>query len=378
VSGRLKITFTSDMPPAAVEVVAPDYSTVERLWLAPGEDKAVDVPSEGSFLRVHLASGEVVTLRDPGNLDRTISPSHLLSQRSRSAVDPSPGLRRRSRREVQRRAAEPVLESGAKSIVAKSTEAMLEGGLKVTLADDANDTQSGEVCEENTAVVFKPSMSYSRYLLTLEAQDMRVRVRLPGSVREVTVRTDELEDGQRVASVRVKTSSAQADAIAGYLHRGDLHSALAMTDWAEKAEQMLHDKKADPFAAAVGAFVLLRLRQIELLHNWTENLKNWFPQFSDPKIIRAWHLIYVRGDEATIRDLFAEALDDTLPVFTEGLRLLSEGVRILGKDAEPALEKLNKHVRRALNRSPFTATVERSDTATPAPFDVDIDYAALS
>ena len=41
-SGRLKISFAADMPPASVEVVAPDYTTVGRLYLAPGENKSVD------------------------------------------------------------------------------------------------------------------------------------------------------------------------------------------------------------------------------------------------------------------------------------------------------------------------------------------------
>jgi hypothetical protein len=47
---------------------------------------------------------------------------------------------------------------------------------------------------------------------------------------------------------------------------------------------------------------------------------------------------------------------------------------MLGNDSDAAIEKLNRHARRALNRSPFTATVQRHDTQTP-PLDVDIDYA---
>ena len=174
------------------------------------------------------------------------------------------------------------------------------------------------------------------------------------------MRSNELEDGQRVASVRVKTSSAHADALAGYLHRGDLYSASSMTDWAEKAEDLLQQKMADPFAAVVGAYLLLRMRNIELLHDWTRNLMDWFPTIPDAVVIRAWHLIYRRGDEAEIRKLFERALDGPLPIFTEGLRLLSDGVRLLGDDAEKAVERLNHHVRRSLSRSPFTATLERS------------------
>jgi hypothetical protein len=374
-SGRLKITFTSDMPPAAVEVVAPDFSTVDRLWLSPGDQKEVGVPSEGSFLRVHLGSGESVTLKDPGNLDRTISLSDLLSRRSRVSVNTLPPLSRRSRREVQRCAASPLLEPGAKAIAAKSVDIALQGGLNILLLDEENVPQGGEIGEENTAVVFKPFMSLRRYLLTLQAQDLRVHVRLPGSASEVTVRSNELEDGHRVASVRVRTSSAHADTIMGYLHRGDLHSASSMTDWAGKAEDLLKDKMEDPFAAAIGAYLLLRMRRIDLLHDWTRHLMNSFPKIPDGVVIRAWHLIYRHDDETTIRALFARALDGPLPVFTEGLRLLSDGARLLGNDTEAAVNKLNHHARRALSRSPFTATLEQGKSALPESWDVDVDYA---
>ncbi len=72
-SDRLTIRFASDMPAATVEVVSPDLQVVDRVMLNAGRSRDVDVPSEQSFLRVHLPSGQVVTLQDPGNLDRKIS-----------------------------------------------------------------------------------------------------------------------------------------------------------------------------------------------------------------------------------------------------------------------------------------------------------------
>ena len=375
-SGRLNITFAADMPPASVEVVAPDYSTVGRVWLSAGAQQGIDVPSEGSFLRVHLASGETVTLKSPGTLDRTISKSDLVAKRTHYPVDASPKVRLSSRRDVQRRAAMPVLEARAKGLRGGPTEVVLEGDLNVKLEDDGVVALPGDVCEENTAVVFTPRMVPHRYILTLAAREGRVRVRVPGSAREVTVRSNELESGQRVASVRVETRNAHADALAGYLHRGDLHSASSMTGWAEQAEGLLRQKMADPFAAVVGAFLLLRMRQVELLHDWTANLLDSFPQITDAIVIRAWHLIFRRGDEKEIRGLFERAVDGPLPTFTEGLRLLSDGARLLGADAEKAVDKLNHHVRRSLSRSPFTATAERYESAVEGIWDVDIDYAS--
>jgi len=373
-SGRLTITFAPDMPPASVEVVAPDFSTVDRVSLSAGDKREVDVPSEGSFLRVHLASGESVTLKDPGSLNRTIGLSDLLSsRRPRAPVSAKPRDRRSSRRDVQRRASVPVAEPFVMPVAAGVFDVNLEGGLKVTLVDDAGHPQYGELWEEQTRAVFRPPSIDARYLLTMQANDARVRVRLPGSTREITVRSDELEDGQRVASVRVSTSSAHADTLAGYLHRGDLYSASSMADWAEKVESLLEQKMADPFAAVVGAYLLLRLRNVKLLHDWTRNLMDWFPMVPDAVVIRAWHLIYRHGDEAEIRALFERALDSSLPIFTEGLRLLSDGVRLLGEDSEKAVAKLNHHVRRSVSRSPFTATLERTETESN--WDVDIDFA---
>src|SRR5256885_6319173 len=76
-SGNLEITFARGTPTVAVDVVAPDQHVVERLMMAEGERRVVAVPSEASFLRVHLPSGRTVILTDPGNLNRTITAAHV-------------------------------------------------------------------------------------------------------------------------------------------------------------------------------------------------------------------------------------------------------------------------------------------------------------
>jgi hypothetical protein len=377
----MTIRFAADMPPAVVEVVSPDLATVDRLSLEPGQQKEVDVPSEASFLRVHLGSGEVVTLNDPGNLNRTVSLSKLLERRSLPPQSTtSPRVRSsRSRRDLRKlpnavtRGSEML---GFHPVAASLTQPMLEGGLHVRLEEDPGGLRSGTISDEGTTLVYKPQMSFNRLILTLERMDMTARVRLPGSATEVTVRSDLLDDGHCVVSVRVKTADPTADAIAGYLVRGDLYSASSMSDWASSAEHMVESKTRDPFAACVGAYLLLRVRRLDLLHEWTENLRSLFPWLTDPHVIRAWHLIYARRDEAAIRDLFAQCLGHPLPVFSEGLRLLSDGVRLLGPDADAAIDKLNRHVRRSLSGSPFTTTIVRSEASTAAPFELDVGYAS--
>jgi hypothetical protein len=72
-SGALTIKFAPDMPAATVDVVSPDLEVVQRVMLTPGRSTSVEVPSEESFIRVHLPSGQVITLKDPGNLTRDCS-----------------------------------------------------------------------------------------------------------------------------------------------------------------------------------------------------------------------------------------------------------------------------------------------------------------
>ena len=63
------------------------------------------------------------------------------------------------------------------------------------------------------------------------------------------------------------------------------------------SEDLLYGKVADPIAACVGAYTLLRLGELDRLHEWTENLKNWFDWLPDGLAIRAEHLAR-RGQHA--------------------------------------------------------------------------------
>ena len=131
---------------------------------------------------------------------------------------------------------------------------------------------------------------------------------------------------------------------------------------------------SDPFAATLGAYLLLRLRRFDLLHDWTRNLADRFPQIADGSVIRAWHLIHAKGNAAEIQSLLNRAFDSPLPVFTEGLRLLNEGAQLLGDG--PASAKLNQKSGIALWTSPFTTTVHGTPAPGSARIDLDVDYAS--
>ena len=87
---------------------------------------------------------------------------------------------------------------------------------------------------------------------------------------------------------------------------------------AENAEQLLARKDADPIGAAVGAYAILRVGAIEQLHDWTRNLRVWFPWLPDGAAICGEHLAR--------QGRFEEAFDAFLEVPVRGLPLFSDGL----------------------------------------------------
>lgn len=111
----------------------------------------------------------------------------------------------------------------------------------------------------------------------------------------------------------------EADTMLQYLARGMIAEASVMTANVDAlAEQLVKKKLANPTAAAAGAYVLLRLGALERLHDWTENLFNWFPSLPDGAAARGEHLARAgRHEEAAERFLALE--DRGLPTMSDGL-----------------------------------------------------------
>jgi hypothetical protein len=95
-------------------------------------------------------------------------------------------------------------------------------------------------------------------------------------------------------------------------------AARATQAMAESAEQLLARKDADPVGAAVGAYAILRVGAIEQLHDWTSNLRAWFPWLPDGAAICGEHLAR--------QGRFEDAFDAFLEVPTRGLPLFSDGL----------------------------------------------------
>jgi glucoamylase len=110
-----------------------------------------------------------------------------------------------------------------------------------------------------------------------------------------------------------------ADLLLRYRDRGWVHEAASVSDSLEgQAEEMLREKLRDPVAAAIGAYGLLRFSTLERLHDWTENLRRWFPRLPDGSAIRGEHLARA-GDHHGALSAFAELWERGLPLFSDGL-----------------------------------------------------------
>lgn len=132
--------------------------------------------------------------------------------------------------------------------------------------------------------------------------------------------------------VNVTTANYAAETILALIENGGIKDALKFMNL-EQAENLLQQKKIDCSAAAIGGYYLLKAGELPRLHDWANNLANWFPDLPDGAIIHAWQLISQQvdsiGQNYLIRERLLQALRRGIPVYTEGLRLLYDGLQQL-------------------------------------------------
>ncbi len=352
-SDRIKIKFDQDMPSASVEVVAPDLQTVQRLWMDSGQlSSEIEVPSEDSFLRVHLASGQSLVVRQPGEDVRNVSMQGLSQNQA---------MQRNVKGDLF------VAESHAPPVVKPTIP--LDSGVQLKLTDnDFAIPGEGSGQYASYRDFSHPSSADALDLIAWDTE-WELSVRLPKRLRSVFVYMEFNKRSAPSLIVEVATESPQADALSSYLNRGDYYSAEGMTSWAHKAETMFQQKQLDPSAAAVGAYLLLRLRRFDLMRDWARNLADWWPELADGAIIWAWQQIHQRGDEQEIKSYLLRAADAELPVFSQGLKMLTDGLHLLSGESigKPKLGSLSEESGVVQWDSPFTATVRFSGTPSHLP-----------
>lgn len=196
-------------------------------------------------------------------------------------------------------------------------------------------------------------------LKILEQSGTRLVLRVPGNASRILTRVDPLRGQLAICfSVRIATLNSTAEAIVSYLQRGDLYSAEAMKPWIDKAAGLLFDKMEDPYASVVGAYLLARLKKFDQMHEWARNLASKFDFLPDGCVIWAWQLIHQHpSNGGEIRKYLLMAVDRGLPVYSEGLRLLTTGLKLMGPDGQAAREKVANSAGVILWSSPLTASL---------------------
>jgi hypothetical protein len=188
----------------------------------------------------------------------------------------------------------------------------------------------------------------------------------------LVVADDRSEPAFDPIDVMVNLGNRRAEAILSFLSLGSLEEAKRLGEsLVDQAETMLAQKVADPIAATVAGYYLLKASALDRLHDWTANLANMFTWLPDGPVIRAWHLLRLpEPDPKEIRTLLVDAAARGLPLFTQGLRMLHDGLGLLAR-SEPddlstsgALQSIRPYTA-AANWSALTTTFYGSDPKQP-------------
>jgi hypothetical protein len=150
--------------------------------------------------------------------------------------------------------------------------------------------------------------------------------------------------------------NTRAASLLRYVARRDLRSARVVAD-ATNAEDLLYAKRADPVGAAIGAYALLAMRELERMHDWSERLCYGFDWLADGAVIRGEHLARLgRADEALA--CFLQLEKRGLPAISDGLDYAVDRLAS-AKDAAATklLAQLRRYARHADSRRAFVTFV---------------------
>jgi hypothetical protein len=359
-SGFMKITFAPGMPPAAVEILSPDLQTVDTLSLRAGDRRAVQVPSEASFLRVHLPSGKIVTVQHPGDLDYNLSLPELLGKEERALLSAPEREESEMKKITEIRPLSSRNTEDLKPIIARARFQIMEKGAEMKMergvAVEVGQPMLGRLVADGSRLTLRPpddrSLNPVVGHLNVSAHGGTLRLQLPGNLRLARV---EVENEQ--VSINLATKSPLADSISAYLLRGNYDAAKSMAQLLDGAYFALAEKMQDPVTAVIGAYLLLRLERFDLLHDWARNLANWFPDMSDGAIIWACQLLEQGKEWHEAARYLQIAAERELPIYTEGLRMLVDATDRLEGPESKASRRLTERVGQVNWNSPFTAGV---------------------
>ncbi|MCU7891557.1 MAG: hypothetical protein KZQ78_08040 [Candidatus Thiodiazotropha sp. (ex Ustalcina ferruginea)] len=140
-----------------------------------------------------------------------------------------------------------------------------------------------------------------------------------------------VDDGEAIRAEASLLGFGSIELVSDYMQTGALQEAAALM---EDAEQLLWGKMSNPIAAALGGYALLRLGDLDRLHNWPMNLASWFEWLPDGAVI-AGELAARRKDHPSAANFMLLAVKRGLPLFSEGYSHLLSRLRyytLYGRD----------------------------------------------
>ena len=328
----LRIQFDVSAPenreaPVAVEVFD---QLMQRVWsgsLSLSERHELDVPAGHYTVRAYMPSGEIVVAQAEVQ-SGTIAPQDVVlfpeSVSPRESLAWAYVLKGAARADPEVRVLGEIdgviapwvclwertlngdwiprpLSPGVLDQTIRQQDARALGALRLRLSDGQHWLQVGAANAPTKFIALPPSDVHETRVLLLQEE-----------------RPDRDND---MLNVLVDSGDSEAEAMLGYL-------SIGAFDAARRAERLLQRKRDNPVGAAIGGYYLLRAGDTRRL-DWTSNLANWFPWLPDGAVIHAWLLLRQHEpDQDVARERLLEAARRGIPIYTQGLRLLYDGLSV--------------------------------------------------
>jgi hypothetical protein len=349
----LTLAFSADMPPAMVEVIAPDMRTLASVLMRAGQRRDIITREPAHSICVHM----------PGNRSIFLSGDDIREPIERRKLEPpsrrSEGFRPRSTAATYRPRVPGTLSEFSAAMVEESR-------LTETISPQWEWALNG-------AKRIPGSLAWVASGESPVAMDLRgtfgknsIRVRVPGNARRVAVTHAESSPVAPI-TIEITSRSAIGDMFLEYLSNSLGPAAV---------HDLLKDgapKIGDPFAACVLAYMLLRVRRFDAPALGVFAAAQKCVE-SDAAVIAAWCLLAHEPERIDEIDRHLDAaLEQGMPVYSEGLRLLVDALLLRGQSGRSRLAEWRERYEHVFWSSPLTTLMERSDSrALPARVSVSI------
>lgn len=353
--GKLQVVVDSHMSdsdyiPKQLQVLGADMTLKQSNWLSskgwdheltPGVYMIRLNLSSGKQLEqiAHIISGEVTNLKfDIGQFSPRETQEWMYLTKSNSGENPSgPSFRNISKQRLTKSLEN--VSARRWNLESYNWVAIDDVPIKNVFIDDVGETFQFHVPQAMQLLEVEVPGKPSCFVCLPPGQHIKCMIKIAEGPENVVPELD----------VLIGTSKGKAQALLSLITSGDMARARTLST-VRDAESLLQSKMIDAASAAIGGYFLLKTGDLERMHDWANNLANWFPWMPDGSIIHAWQMIQQGVSTPdiipVIRNRFLEALNRGIPVYTEGMRLLYEGLNMLSYE----LKKEDKAVEQALSR----------------------------